>query len=278
MAGSKKQHETQRAQNVPGLPGAELPGPGVPGGRVLIAGASSGIGAACAQRFAKEGWDVCLTARRAGELEKVRATLAPGDHLVVPGDCSEPATAMRLGETIGEHWGALDVLVNSVGVNRSVPAIGSDLAAWRHCLDLMLDSAVHLTRTAAALMPTGGRIVHITSIHAQRAERGSSGYGMAKAAIEQYVRSLALELADRNILANAIAPGFVDTPMSSADGVNELETDWFQDNYVRGDHLPLRRAGRPEEIAGVAWFLAGADASYITGQTLTVDGGLTITF
>ena len=101
----------------------------------------------------------------------------------------------------------------------------------------------------------------------------------AKAALNQYCRALAVELGPRNILANAIAPGFIDTPMSiGPDGVSELETDWFRQNYVEGHHLPLRRAGRPEEIAGVASFLAGPDAAYITGQVITVDGGLTITF
>lgn len=101
---------------------------------------------------------------------------------------------------------------------------------------------------------------------------------MAKAAINQFCRSMALELADRNILVNAIAPGFVDTAMSIVEGQNELETKWFIDNYVHNQHLPLRRAARPEEIAGVAFFLAGKDASYITGQVIIVDGGLTITF
>jgi 3-oxoacyl-[acyl-carrier protein] reductase len=145
-------------------------------------------------------------------------------------------------------------------------------------MDTMISGAVKLTRALAPLMPPGGRIIHITSIHAHRAEKGGSGYGMAKAAIEQFCRSAALELADRGILVNAIAPGFVNTPMSSAAGVNELETDWFRANYVEGHHLPLRRAAQPEEIAGVARFLAGPDATYITGHTLTVDGGLSITF
>ena len=101
---------------------------------------------------------------------------------------------------------------------------------------------------------------------------------MVKAALNQYCRALAVELADRNILVNAVAPGFVDTPMSMVNGVNELESVWFRKNYIEGHHLPLRRAGRPEEIAGVIWFLAGPDASYLTGQVITVDGGLTITF
>ena len=90
---------------------------------------------------------------------------------------------------------------------------------------------------------------------------------MAKAAINQFCRVLAVELAPRGILVNALAPGFIDTPMSVVNGVNELESDWFKQNYVQGHHLPLKRAARPEEIAGVAFFLAGPDASYITGQT-----------
>ncbi|MBO0790683.1 MAG: SDR family oxidoreductase, partial [Ktedonobacteraceae bacterium] len=128
------------------------------------------------------------------------------------------------------------------------------------------------------LMLDGGRIIHVSSIHGERVENGSSAHAMAKAAINQHCRALALELAPRHILVNAIAPGFVDTPMSVSEGVNELHSDWFRQNYIDGHHLPLRRAAQPEEIAGVAYFLAERDASYITGQVITVDGGLTISF
>ena len=102
---------------------------------------------------------------------------------------------------------------------------------------------------------------------------------IAKAAMTQQARSLAEELAPRYILSNAITPGFVVTAMSiKSDGTNELKSAWFYENYIKNHHLPLKRAAKPSEIAGVAWFLAGPDATYITGAVLTVDGGLTITF
>lgn len=248
--------------------------------KVAVSGASSGIGKAIAIRFANEGWDVCLNARREKLLAEIVQELPPGRHLVCPGDYSDPATADQMGAAIRQHWeGRLDVLVNNAGVFMGADAISAPLAEWRKPFDLMVNGGVYLTRMAVPLLPEGGRVIHVTSIHGDRAEARASGYSMAKAALNQYCRVLAVELAPRGILVNAIAPGFVDTPMSvTGDGVNELETDWFRQNYVEGHHLPLRRAGRPEEIAGVAWFLAGPDASYITGQVITVDGGLTITF
>ena len=246
--------------------------------RALISGASSGIGEATALRFAREGCDVCLTARREERLMALRQTFPDGEHLVCPGDYTDPATAERIGESIRGSWGRLDILVNCAGVYIGADAIDSPIDRWWRSFQVMIDGAVNLTRMAVGLMADGGRVIHVTSIHGNRAERGSSGYSMAKAALNQYCRALALELAPRGILVNAIAPGFVRTPMSVVDGVNELDTEWFQRNYVEGHHLPLQRPGRPEEIAGAAWFLAGPDASYITGQVLVVDGGLTITF
>ena len=157
--------------------------------------------------------------------------------------------------------------------------LDSDFSAWNNALEVMLYGSVKSCRTLVPLIRDGGRIIQITSIHYQRVEKGSSAYGMAKAAITQFTRSLALELAPRKILSNTIAPGFIDTPMSvKENGENELQTSWFYDNYIKYDHLPLKRAGLPDEIAGVAYFLAGPDASYITGSVVTVDGGLTITF
>jgi NAD(P)-dependent dehydrogenase (short-subunit alcohol dehydrogenase family) len=247
--------------------------------RAIITGASSGIGKATAVRFAADGYDVCINARREALLREVLASLAPGDHLVCAGDYSDAAVVEEIGRSVAQRWGTVNALVNCAGVSVAVDVCDTPWAAWRGALDMMLGGAVLTSRMAASLMPDGGRLIHVTSIHGERVEAKGSSYAVAKAAVNQFCRSLALELAPRGILANAIAPGFVRTPMSVLpDGTNELDTDWFRRNYVDGNHLPLRRAAQPEEIAGVAAFLAGPDASYITGQVITVDGGLTITF
>ncbi len=247
--------------------------------KIIVTGASSGIGRSTAVRFAADGNDICLNARREARLQELVKTLLAGNHLVCPGDYSDPAVVESIDRVVRERWGQVDVLVNCAGLALSMDALQSPLSEWRKPFDVMFNGAVLMTRLAVSLMPRGGRIIHVTSIHGERAEKGLSAYAMAKAALNQYCRNLALELAPRGILVNAIAPGFVDTEMSrSAEGVNELETPWFFSNYIQGHHLPLKRAGRPEEIAGVAAFLAGPDATYLTGQVITVDGGLTITF
>lgn len=246
--------------------------------KLLVIGASSGIGAATAIRFAKEGWDVCFSGRREDCLRDQVDRAFPGNHLTFAVDYSNEFQMSAMENLLRSEWGHLDAVINSAGISYSVPANGEELDKLTGGFHIMTSGAILASRLAVRMMPEGGRIVHLTSIHAERAEPGAAGYSMAKAAISQYVRVLAMEFAPRNILVNAIAPGFVDTEMSRASGVNELETPWFTQNYIDGHHLPLRRAGRPEEIAGVAWFLCGPDATYITGQCLVVDGGLTITF
>lgn len=246
--------------------------------KIVVSGASSGIGKATALRFAQEGWDVCVTARRENVLQELVSSFPKGDHLICPGDYSDPSCAESIGDAISESWGRLDVLANIAGVYMAAHVIDSPLDEWRKPFDIMVDGAVYLTRMSVPWMKNGGRIIHCTSIHCDRAEIGSSAYAMAKSAINQYCRGLAMELAERNILVNAVAPGFIRTAMSVVNGVSELDGEWFKQNYVDGNHLAMRRAGMPEEVAGVFYFLAGPDASYITGQVITVDGGLTITF
>ncbi len=243
--------------------------------KVLVSGASSGIGRAVALRFAGEGWDVCLNARRRERLEELRQQFPAGDHLVCAGDYSELATIESMRDAIEKRWGRVDALVNSAGYYFPTHTIDTPIERWREQFDVMVNGAVYLSRLAAPLMKDEGRIVHITSIQCLGAFPNASSYAMAKAAINQYVRAMAVELAPK-ILVNAIAPGGINTEMSWVDGVYEFTTPQFTRYYIEGPFLPLKREGRPEEIAGVAYFLAGPDASYITGQVIVVDGGWTI--
>jgi|WP_321411994.1 3-oxoacyl-[acyl-carrier protein] reductase len=248
--------------------------------KVVVLGGSSGIGRAISDRFAKEGWQVLIGS---SNINKVRNTIEnlPGDnHQGFELDVrNEGSIDQFLKDIKSLNISSVDVLVNSVGVSEEFSVIDSDFGEWDNGLQIMLYGTVKMCRALVPLLTNGGRIINITSIHYDRVERNCSSYSMAKAAITQFTRSLALELADKKILANSIAPGFINTPMSiDKNGENELESKWFRDNYEIYDHLPLKRAGQPEEVAGVAYFLSGPDASYMTGSILIVDGGLTITF
>lgn len=247
--------------------------------KIIVLGGSSGIGKAIATRFAAEGWSVLVAGVDHPETMATLATLTGSNHKGFEIDVRKDELVSALAAYVQQEFSEFDALVNCVGISDGQPIIGTPFNQWDNTLQVMLYGTVKCTRALIPLLRDGGRIINVTSIHYERVAANSSAYGMAKAAITQFTRSLAVELAAKNILVNAIAPGFINTPMSiKADGKNELDSPWFHENYIRNDHLPLKRAGNPEEVAGVAWFLAGKDASYMTGSVLTVDGGLTITF
>ncbi|MEJ7828714.1 MAG: SDR family oxidoreductase [Segetibacter sp.] len=247
--------------------------------KVIVLGGSSGIGKATAERFAKEGWIVLVVCNNLSHGQGVVDGLNGDGHFAFEADVRKDEDIDNLRKKTMDIFGSFDVLVNSIGISEGFPVLDSCFDCWDNSLQVMIYGSVKSCRALVPLMKDGGRIIHITSIHYERVEKGSSAYGMAKAAITQFTRSLAVELAPRNILSNAIAPGFINTPMSiKKNGDNELESKWFKDNYVINDHLPLKRAGQPDEVSGIVYFLAGPDASYITGSVITVDGGLTVTF
>ncbi|ASO05320.1 SDR family NAD(P)-dependent oxidoreductase [Arenibacter algicola] len=247
--------------------------------KIVVLGGSSGIGKSISERFAKEGWQVIFTGSNAAKCQKALESLVGDGHLICISDVRLDSDIKKLSQLVSTEIGEIDAFVNSIGISESVPVLDSEFSKWDNSLQVMLYGSVKCTRALIPFLKDGGRIINITSIHYERVAFGSSSYGIAKAGITQFTRSLAAELAPRNILANTIAPGFIKTPMSiKGDGKDELDSEWFHENYIKNDHLPLKRAGLPSEIAGIAWFLAGPDSSYITGSVITADGGLTITF
>ncbi len=196
-------------------------------------------------------------------------------------DLGAPGAAEHLVESAINAFGRLDILVNNAALFRPHDFINDPLADWMRVLEVNLLGAVRCARSAAAQMVkqgNGGRLINVSSVHGFLAENQSSHYDVAKGGMDQLTRTLAVELAPYQILVNGVSPGFVNTSMAVVNGINELESDTFREIYVKRRRIPLARAGQPEEIARVILFLAGPDSSYITGESIVVDGGLSITF
>ncbi len=248
----------------------------------IITGAGTGIGAAAAVRFVREGASVVIVGRRESKLHEVaRAIGEPRRVAVVAGDVVEVKTAQTAVDLCLERFGRLDVVVSNAAVFKPTPFLTSSYQDWRSVFDIILLGSYHFTQLGARAMierKIAGRIVNVTSIHGTQGEANASNYGAAKAAVNQFTRCMAIELAPYNIRVNSLAPGFVDTPMSVYNGVNELENPRFLQQYVAERRIPLARASKPEEMAGSILFLASDDSSYVTGHVLVADGGLTCTF
>jgi NAD(P)-dependent dehydrogenase (short-subunit alcohol dehydrogenase family) len=243
------------------------------GRTALVTGGANGIGRAIVERFVAEGAVVAVVDR-----EPV-AELGPA---VKPFrfDLSDTAGLSDLVDDVEATVGPLDVLVNDAGIFEPMLAVDLTLDSYRRILSVNLDAPVFLAcRVGRAMAERGdGRIVNITSIHGEFGEETALSYDIAKSGLNQATRTLAIELGPRGVLVNAVAPGFVSTRMSVVDGRNELEGEWFRDIYVDRGKLPLRRYAQPSEIAAhVAW-LASDQNTYLTGQVVTVDGGVTVTF
>lgn len=247
------------------------------GKTALITGGGSGIGRATAIRFAEEGAEVVIVGRNEAMLRETAEIVGPKCKVAV-GDVSDAAILSELVDSLAQ----LDILVSNAAVSYPTP-IDEVTEEWRRMVEINLWGSVNACLAGGRRMRRegrGGRIVIVSSILGQIAEVGSTAYGMAKAALNQFTRQLAVEWAAENILVNSVAPGFVVTPMSFVGGTNETESDWFKQFYSNAERprIPLMRPGQPEEIAESVLFFANPRNTYCTGQTLVVDGGLTIKF
>lgn len=248
------------------------------GKTALVTGGGTGIGRATARRFSEAGADVWIVGRSQETLQETASLIGPTCHALVC-DVSDAAELERVTESLP----ALDVLVSNAAVSFAIDALSGPPEEWRRMIEVNMWGTVNVCRAAGRRMIRDGRegrIVMVSSIHGELAEIGSTPYGMAKAAINQLARGLACEWAGHGILVNVVAPGFVLTPMSFSQGVNELESDWYKQFFLNPERprIPLLRAGMPEEIAEAILFFANPRNSYCTGTTLTVDGGLSVKF
>jgi NAD(P)-dependent dehydrogenase (short-subunit alcohol dehydrogenase family) len=243
-----------------------------PGAAVaIVTGAANGLGRAVAARLRGDGFLVA-----GADIEPVPAGLdIAAWHL----DVADLDAHQGVLDHIERDLGPLSVLVNVAGISIPEPVGRLTVAAYRRQLAVMLDGPVWLARGAGLRMAErgAGRIVNVTSVHSAVSEPGSLAYDCAKAGLEAATRSLAVELGPRGVLVNSVAPGFVRTRMSIVNGVDELESDWFRDIYISHGRLPVRRPAEPAEIAAAVSHLVSPDNTYLTGQRIVVDGGMTIT-
>lgn len=236
--------------------------------RSLVTGASSGIGRAVAEGLTGRGDTV------------LGLDITPGDRILSV-DLSSPAARRDAVERARTELGGIDVLVNVAGIWREGSVLDSTLDDWRALWAVDLDAPIELMSLVAAGMCAQGfgRIVNVTSVHAQAAQPSALAYDVAKAGLEAATRSAAVDLGEHGVLVNAVAPGFVRTAMSLlTDGTDETDTEDFRTRYVASGRLPLRRGATADEMVPPIAFLSSRENSYTTGHVLTVDGGLTITF
>lgn len=237
----------------------------------LITGASRGIGKQIALTLAKQGFDIALNYRTENdslneivkEIENYKVRC-----LTIKGDVSIFEDCKNITEQVIEKFERIDVLVNNAGITRDMLFMRMKEDDFKQVVDINLMGTFNMTKNVLKYMikQRSGRIINISSIVGIHGNAGQANYSASKAGIIGLTKSLAKELAGRNILVNAIAPGFIETDMTS------VLNDKVKANIL--NTIPLKREGKPEEVANVVKFLASEDSSYITGQVISVDGGM----
>ena len=236
--------------------------------RALVTGGSGGIGAAICRRLAADGHHVIVHANRS--IEKAQAVVADivaagGSAEAVAFDVTERAATAAALEKLLEP-GPIQILVNNAGIHADAVFPGMNAEQWHSVIDVSLNGFYNVTQplTLPMIRTRWGRIVNITSVAGLTGNRGQVNYSAAKGALHAASKSLALELASRGITVNAVAPGIIATEMS--EGAFDAET-------IK-KLVPMQRAGRPEEVADLVAFLASEQAAYISGQVISINGGM----
>jgi 2-deoxy-D-gluconate 3-dehydrogenase len=239
-------------------------------GRVaLVTGAGRGIGEGIALGLAEAGADLALVSRTQSELERVaEAVRALGRRaVVVPCDVGDVAAIPAAVQRVAEAFGHIDILINCAGIQRRMTVLEATVEGWEQVINTNLRSAYFMTQAVGKRMvkQRRGKVISIASMTAYRGFHTISPYGISKAGLANFTKYLAVEWAPHNIQANAIAPGWIITPMTA-----QMDDDRIQ--WVC-EHVPQGKFGQPRDVAGLAVFLASPASDYITGQTIPVDGG-----
>ncbi len=240
-------------------------------GRIaLVTGASQGIGRACALELARAGATVALAARNTEKLAAVAAeiTAAGGKAETFALDISSEDSIKSCAKSVIEKLGKVDILVNNAGITKDGLMLRMKLADWNDVLTTNLTGAFLLTQAVTSSMMKGrwGRVINITSVVGETGQAGQANYAASKAGLIGLTKSLARELASRNITVNAVAPGYIETAMTAVLDDKQREAMTTQ--------IPLARPGSDKDIAAAVAFLASEEAAYITGHTLDVNGGM----
>lgn len=239
----------------------------------IVTGGSRGIGRGIVKAFAAEGAKVAFIykgSQAAAESLAAEVTATGGLVKAYQCDVGNQDEALKVVETVEAEWGPIQILVNNAGVIRDGLFVAMKLEEWNVVIQTNLGGTFNFCQALAMKLARQrkGRIINISSVAATHTNPGQTNYAASKGAINSFTRALAVELAGRGVTVNAIAPGFIETDMS--ENVRNKAGDLIK------KMIPLKRLGQPDDIAKAAVFLASADAAYITGQVITVDGGLSL--